>query len=1001
MRKVLGQGVLVAVALMVAPIATGSGIAAATGTPSVASPTSPTVPKPAISSGAPASSLLAGKSLATKLRHASVSGTAVAATIAVAPNVGLIPVADVTVTGSGLPVGTTGIPPVLLVECTVGATTLGDCGFATQQGVSTDASGNLSTGFSVFRTLVTPLGTVRCDDAPESCEVVALDTATYNIVATAPVSFDPTIPRPNATIDVTPATGLLEGQVVSVHGSGWVPGNGVQILECGVGGLCSNGFSDPGITVDPDGTFTAPFTVRLRAFNADQSPTNCVAIACELRATDQINPEYTAAGAVAFDPSQPLPATPKITVTPATGLHHNQQVTVNGTGFDAGTFADLSECAPGESGFCTDTVGSVGPIDATGTFTTTVNVSRLVSTFSFTPGDLGPTVTAIDCIAGGCTIVASESVDAEFGLNASAPLAFDPADPAPAIPQVTAAPVDNLPYRAVVTVNGTGFAPGEQVFAQRCVESASTGFCSGIGAVADTSGAVSIDVPVHRLTANGFTPLDCGDPLVQCSVRLSGQHSYEQFSFPLTFDPNAPIPPSATMTVTPHDNLGYRQVVHVQGDGFAPGAPLMLLECALFSGNPENPVGFSVCGSGQIVTPDAQRHVDASFTARRVIGGPFQSPVDCGGASTPTCVVQIGELEGFGGDPSNSGSVRVTFDPNSVPPPPPTVHVAPTTHLVDGQVLAVSGSGFTANATVGIASCRQGALSLDDCDLSGARTLRADGAGAFTTTFPAAAHIQTTNAALDCTSAPGVCGLGVADLDDITSASAVTPLSFAVPKLPELDLRGVRVREGTGGVTAAPVGIVLSGPAPGPVVVHWRAVAGSATSADYTAVAGTVTIPAGAVSGTIPAEVVADALDEPTERFQIVVDSVTGATVGDGTASVTIIDDDRAPRVVVADARVGEGDGSVDVVVMLTALSGRDVRVEYRTHRGSARSGSDFVRGRGTVTIPAGQMVGVIHVGIVDDTKHERTERFTVKLDHVDGAVVGDDSATVTIMDND
>ena len=255
MRKVLGQGVLVVVALVLAPMATGSGIAAATGTPSVASP--PTSP------GAPASSLLAGKSPTTKLARASVSGTAVAATIAVNPNVDLVPVADVTVIGSGLPVGNTGIPPVVLVECVAGAATLGDCGLASQQGVSTDASGNLSIGYTVFRTLVTLLGTVRCDDAPQSCEVVALDTATFTIMASAPVSFDPTIPRPNATIAVTPATALLEGQVVSVHGSGSVPGHGVQILECAVGGVCSNGLSDPGITVDPDGMFTAPFTVRL------------------------------------------------------------------------------------------------------------------------------------------------------------------------------------------------------------------------------------------------------------------------------------------------------------------------------------------------------------------------------------------------------------------------------------------------------------------------------------------------------------------------------------------------------------------------------------------------------------------------------------------------------------------------------------------------------------------------------------------------------------------
>jgi len=163
-------------------------------------------------------------------------------------------------------------------------------------------------------------------------------------------------------------------------------------------------------------------------------------------------------------------------------------------------------------------------------------------------------------------------------------------------------------------------------------------------------------------------------------------------------------------------------------------------------------------------------------------------------------------------------------------------------------------------------------------------------------------------------------------------------------------------------------------------------VPGTATSADYTATAGTVTIPAGADGGTIPAEIVADALDEPTERFTIAVDSVTGANIDDGSATVKIHDDDAEPALVVGDAQVHEGDGTASIGVMLSAPSGRDVTVEFRTHHHSARSGSDFVRSRGSVTIRAGHLGTTIRIPIVDDAVHEGTETFRVELDDADHA---------------
>ena len=48
-----------------------------------------------------------------------------------------------------------------------------------------------------------------------------------------------------------------------------------------------------------------------------------------------------------------------------------------------------------------------------------------------------------------------------------------------------------------------------------------------------------------------------------------------------------------------------------------------------------------------------------------------------------------------------------------------------------------------------------------------------------------------------------------------------------------------------------------------------------------------------------------------------------------------------------------------------------------------------------------GQILGMIQIAIVDDAKHEHTERFTVKLDGADFAGIARNTATVTIVDND
>ena len=134
-------------------------------------------------------------------------------------------------------------------------------------------------------------------------------------------------------------------------------------------------------------------------------------------------------------------------------------------------------------------------------------------------------------------------------------------------------------------------------------------------------------------------------------------------------------------------------------------------------------------------------------------------------------------------------------------------------------------------------------------------------------------------------SAPAGATLGDADatgviLDD--DDQAVTP---------SVSVADTSVRE-----DASPAGfeVRLSEAAPAEVTVGWATGDGTAMSpADYTGGAGTVVFTPGQVSALVPVPVVDDTAVEGDETFTVTLSDPAGATIGDGTAVGTIVDDDQ------------------------------------------------------------------------------------------------------------
>ena len=131
--------------------------------------------------------------------------------------------------------------------------------------------------------------------------------------------------------------------------------------------------------------------------------------------------------------------------------------------------------------------------------------------------------------------------------------------------------------------------------------------------------------------------------------------------------------------------------------------------------------------------------------------------------------------------------------------------------------------------------------------------------------------------------------------------------------LPGLSVSNYSVAEGNSGLKTISVNLNLL-PASGRLVtVNYATQNGSATAPDdYLPVNGTVNFAAGEVSKTILLSIVGETIFEADETFSLVLSNPVNGTVVNGTAVITILNDDFAGNRSVADF---DGDGKADVSV--------------------------------------------------------------------------------------
>jgi len=150
--------------------------------------------------------------------------------------------------------------------------------------------------------------------------------------------------------------------------------------------------------------------------------------------------------------------------------------------------------------------------------------------------------------------------------------------------------------------------------------------------------------------------------------------------------------------------------------------------------------------------------------------------------------------------------------------------------------------------------------------------------------------------------------------DSVTAAPATMYGSFAdiqfrpsCSPLPLLSVGNASVTEGNSGSTTLSFPVTLSAAYTAAITVNYTTVNGSATAgSDYLAASGTLTIPAGATSATIPVTVYGDTSYEADEIFTLSLSSPVYANLGVSSGTGTIVNDDTASALQRAHYRMDE-----------------------------------------------------------------------------------------------
>lgn len=183
--------------------------------------------------------------------------------------------------------------------------------------------------------------------------------------------------------------------------------------------------------------------------------------------------------------------------------------------------------------------------------------------------------------------------------------------------------------------------------------------------------------------------------------------------------------------------------------------------------------------------------------------------------------------------------------------------------------------------------------------------------------------------------------------------------------------------------------------------VDYAVTAGTAQTADFTAISGTAHFADGETELTVEVSTIEDLIDESDETIVCTLSNpVAGSLTGTPSATGTVLDDDDPAIFSVADATTTEGE-PLSFTVSRNIDAG-SASVDFSVIAGSAQAGIDFITASGTVRFSDGATTGKVEVRVNQDTLPEFAETVTITLSNPSGGVLPESpKATGTIIDDD
>lgn len=207
----------------------------------------------------------------------------------------------------------------------------------------------------------------------------------------------------------------------------------------------------------------------------------------------------------------------------------------------------------------------------------------------------------------------------------------------------------------------------------------------------------------------------------------------------------------------------------------------------------------------------------------------------------------------------------------------------------------------------------------------------------------------------------------------------------------------------------ANITLTREGISSGPITVLFSTSDGTAVSgSDYTPVSIPVTFAPDETVKVVSVPLNDDSTVEGDETVDLSLELLspsTEASIGIGSATLTIVDNDAAPGTIefVGTASAREGAGSIILTLSRSGGQLGSVTVNYATENGTAKAPDDYTARTGSVTFQQTDAIKTIVIPISQDTEIEGNESFRVRLSNpTGGATLGPRSIIdAVIIDDD